>query len=422
MRVLIISSNAKASNGDISFQMLQEFKKLGHQVKIATRFYKEKHEDIVSYLEKPKTVFGLIKSRIKIVLSGIYQRPQVNNKYYFQDIYESVQFFSTKKLLAKVQFNPDIIIVLFNQNFLNTKNIYQLNKLTNAPIILFMIDMALITGGCHYAWECLGYINECGKCPGLNSNKQKDLSRVNFKFKKENLNKTDIHLIAASEWQYRQAKNSFLYKNKPIHKILTAIDSTLFKPEIKNNVRNELGLPVNKKIIFFGSADLLEERKGLIYFFKALEILNSKYEEEEIHILFVGKGNMKIFSEIKYQYTHFEYLEIRYLSKIYQASDVFVCPSIEDSGPLMINQAIMSGLPVVSFEMGVAPDLVISNNTGYIAKNKDINDLAKGINSILELSNEDYQIISNNCRNLALQLLNWNNYIKQISTLIKPNQ
>ena len=93
------------------------------------------------------------------------------------------------------------------------------------------------------------------------------------------------------------------------------------------------------------------------------------------------------------------------LAKVYQAADIFVCPSIEDSGPMMINESIMSGTPVVSFNMGVAADLVQSDKTGYIANLADSKDLAKGIHKIFSATKPEYQSLAANCRELGLRLL-----------------
>jgi glycosyltransferase involved in cell wall biosynthesis len=70
---------------------------------------------------------------------------------------------------------------------------------------------------------------------------------------------------------------------------------------------------------------------------------------------------------------------------------------------MMINESIMCGTPVVAFEMGVAPDLVHTGQTGYRAKLKDNEDLAKGIAQILGLSKDAYDAMSNNCRELGLR-------------------
>jgi len=91
------------------------------------------------------------------------------------------------------------------------------------------------------------------------------------------------------------------------------------------------------------------------------------------------------------------------LALAYQAADVFVCSSVEDSGPMMVNESIMCGTPVVSFDIGVALDLVFTGKTGYRAKLKDSLDLSLGIKFILELTEKKAQEIRNNCRNLALR-------------------
>ena len=92
------------------------------------------------------------------------------------------------------------------------------------------------------------------------------------------------------------------------------------------------------------------------------------------------------------------------IASAYQIADIFICPSIEDSGPTMINQSIMCGTPVVSFEMGVSPDLVITGKTGYMAKLKDSKDLAQGIFEILSLTDDNFNEMSDNCRKLALKV------------------
>jgi glycosyltransferase involved in cell wall biosynthesis len=48
--------------------------------------------------------------------------------------------------------------------------------------------------------------------------------------------------------------------------------------------------------------------------------------------------------------------------------------------------------------------LVVPGNTGYRAKLKDAKDMARGILNILKLDEDNYKIMSDNCRELALKL------------------
>ena len=63
----------------------------------------------------------------------------------------------------------------------------------------------------------------------------------------------------------------------------------------------------------------------------------------------------------------------------------------------------MCGTPVVAFEMGVAPDLVFDDTTGYIAKLGDCNEFALGVDKILNFDGDSTLRIRNNCRKVALE-------------------
>ena len=94
---------------------------------------------------------------------------------------------------------------------------------------------------------------------------------------------------------------------------------------------------------------------------------------------------------------HINYIkDYRLLALLYQATDVFVNSSIEDSGPMMVSEALACGTPVVGFDMGVVNNMVITGYNGYKAKLKDSGDLSQGIKEILELSKDEYKQYSLN--------------------------
>jgi glycosyltransferase involved in cell wall biosynthesis len=66
----------------------------------------------------------------------------------------------------------------------------------------------------------------------------------------------------------------------------------------------------------------------------------------------------------------------RKLSLHYQASELFVSSSLQDAGPMMVNESIMCGTPVVAFNLGVSEDLVINGITGYILPLGNTNEMA----------------------------------------------
>ena len=282
-------------------------------------------------------------------------------EYHFHELKEQKLFFRTKKLLKAASIKPDVIFILFAKDFINSRNIYELSNMTGAKMFWWFYDMGPFTGGCHYAWECKGYMDTCGKCPGLYSSDPGDISNKNLLYKRKYIEMTDIQVISASEWQYRQVQASSLFRNKTIHKILLSVDPDVFKPLPKDDLRRKLGITGNRKIIFFGSVYMSHKRKGMSYLIESLKLLYTKLENsvlrEEILLLIAGREIEGIKDLLPFDFHYMGYVDNTYgIASAFQAADVFLCPSIEDSGPSMINQSIMCGTPVVSFEMGVSLD------------------------------------------------------------------
>jgi glycosyltransferase involved in cell wall biosynthesis len=268
------------------------------------------------------------------------------------------------------------------------------------------MDMAPFTAGCHYAWECIRYQKECGNCIAMFSQHFDDQSHLNWKYKKHLIEETDITFIAAAEWQWRQIQNSSLLANKNKIKILAPTDDDLFRPHDKHHARRNLNLPLDKRLILCGTVYPRHRRKGYKELIEALHILYlalSDHEREAVMLVMAGDIIQDLQNDISFDVKFTGYLSHPELAFAYQAADIFLNSSIEDSGPTMINQAIMSGTPVVAFEMGVAPDLVKSGVTGYMAKLKDTADFAHGIQYILSLPQSEYDSMASQCRRLALE-------------------
>ena len=424
--LMLYTHNPLYTAGIASLDLFNEFKKNGHNVKLLVNQYDTNYpEGVISmetfFLYWKKKLLKKIKRRLRLNKKDI-----TDPKYHFHDLNEEKEYYKTNKILKKAKMEPDVIIVLFAKNFINSKNIFELCKKKNTPIYWVMYDMAPLTGGCHYAWDCKGYQNNCGNCPGLFSSDPYDITFKNFLYRRNYIDRTDIQIVTASEWQYRQTKESTLFKNRTIYKILTAVNKDIFKPLAKEDIRKRNVIQYDKKVIFFGAVELDNKRKGMKYLLEAFKILKDllimdSELKNKIFLLIAGNEFDKIKDYLPFEYHSMGMVDNTYgIASAYQAADIFVCPSIEDSGPTMINQSIMCGTPVVCFEMGVALDLVFNGKTGYCAKLKDSKDLAQGMYNILSLPACEYEIMQNNCRQLALDLfqpaVNINNWIQILNS------
>jgi glycosyltransferase involved in cell wall biosynthesis len=166
-----------------------------------------------------------------------------------------------------------------------------------------------------------------------------------------------------------------------------------------------LDLPRNSRIVFFGAENHREERKGVGYLVTALRQLREQAGAGQPPTLLLLAGRTHSEYTRQLPFPHVELGQIhgdRFLAMAYQAADVFVCPSIEDAGPLMIPESLMCGTPVVAFaECGGAPDVLEKGVNGYLAESRNSQDLARGIQQTF-MAAVSGAITQESCRNSVL--------------------
>jgi len=410
--LMIFRNNPLETSGAVTLDLFNDFRAHGHHVCLLVNKYHPAYpEGVISMESKYAHWKERILNKLKRML-GMEKRLVSNPKYHFHEADESRMFYPTSSILKKAGMKPDAVVILFAKNFVNAKNIREIYERTHAPVYWLMYDTSPLTGGCHYSWDCTGYQKLCGSCPGLYSTNPNDITHKNMLLKQKHINPINISLIIASKWQELQAEKSSLFKDKKVHKIFISINPDVFYPMPFSECRPPLNIPVDKKVIFFGAYFLNHERKGMQYLLDALNILHGRLKAQprlysNVLLLIAGLETDLIKPMLPFPFIDLGMLNNSTgVAAAYRAADVFVCPSIEDAGPSMVNQSIMSGTPVVAFNQGVAMDIVIPGKTGYLASMKDASSLAEGLYRILMLDTEDHQEMKNNCRELGMELLN----------------
>ncbi len=428
MKILILtSSNPYVTAGVVAHNLFTGLKEKGHYTKIIVREYGKYEEGIINIDKWSDVIRVKIKNKLQRILKKYFNieksKVLLDDDYTIHDYDLTKKYYKTSEILKHLDFKPDIILYLFPQWFLNVENLYELNQYTGAPIFWYSMDPALLTGGCHYFWDCNRYLTGCGKCPGMYSKEENDQSKINFEFKKKFIDKTDLSIITGTKIDLERTKKSLLFRNKQVHKIFLPVDYSIFKPVSKDMVRDKLDLPKDEMIFFFGSADLSDKRKGIMDLVKALKIIKKKDENINLFLLIAGKRFDFIDGKLPFNYKYLGNLENNHqLASAFQASDFFICPSIEDAGPFMINQSVMCGTPVVSFELGIALDLVIPNETGFLAELKNIDDLANNIIKANSLKNDKLKEMSIKCRKLGLEKLKLDSFVDNFEKVISTKK
>lgn len=334
--------------------------------------------------------------------------------YCFFNKVESENGLDVKNILKQIPFLPDLIIAGWISKFINTSTLNALQRKTRAKLHWWTTDMGPLTGGCHYSNGCMGYTMECNNCPAITDKSKKNQAAINLKLKRQFIRQGNIGVLAGSDQLFRQATNSTLFKSQiTIPKVLMPIDSEIFTNTNRKIAKQILDIPLNKRVIFTGATDNREHRKGGEYLKETINELNKliaglengKLSKDDIVIVIAGSnGQNDWFNDMPFKKLFLNFIsDERYLSLVYQAADVYLCTSIEDSGPMMINESLMCGTPVVCFDIGVSRDLVLNQKTGYRASLKDSINLGKGLFEILNLPQEEYTKISQQARELAIK-------------------
>lgn len=97
---------------------------------------------------------------------------------------------------------------------------------------------------------------------------------------------------------------------------------------------------------------------------------------------------------------------------ILNASDLFIMPSQSESFGLSALEAMACGIPTITTSIGGLPELVVHNETGYIAEIGDVERMAKYAIDLLKNQNK-YKKFSENARKRAVEFFNKEKIVNQ---------
>ncbi|NCC11130.1 MAG: glycosyltransferase family 1 protein [Bacteroidia bacterium] len=204
-------------------------------------------------------------------------------------------------------------------------------------------------------------------------------SKKNFKFyfKKWLFNRFD-GFIAIGTLNKEYYQNFGISKNK-IYFAPFCVDSNLFdigkqKESVRARVRKELQIQYNKYVILF-VAKLTDQKRP---YDLLAAFANLKMRHPDAVIVYAGSGEQKQALQIeaknkKLDVRFLGFVNQKKLPELYAASDIFVLPSDREAWGLVINEAMIAGLPVITtYDVGAAPDLVIGKGTGQVYAPGDV--------------------------------------------------
>ncbi len=247
-----------------------------------------------------------------------------------------------------------------------------------APVVWRLSDCWPFTGGCHYPGTCRRFTTECGRCPVIGSDRERDVSRRNYRRKARAYRRKPLTIVAPSQWIAREARASTLFRDCDIRAIATGVDTDIFRPGPKPHLRAQLGLPADAFVILAGAQNPVgDKRKGLPIILEALGKAAPNIPPQTC-LAVLGTRNAVPNSPVPV-YPLGSLGDDLSLAIAYGAADIFISASREDNLPNTILEAMSCGVPVVGFRVGGIPEAVIHGESGWLVPPDDIGQLAAAI-------------------------------------------
>jgi len=195
-------------------------------------------------------------------------------------------------------------------------------------------------------------------------------------------------------------KNLEKYEHiKNVKVIYNGIDPDLFKPaSIEEKVLKKKQLGLNKNDFVLGNVGRMDYWKNQRILIEILPDL--KKISPQIKLILVGggeeEGNLKKSAIKKGAKNDVIFLGQRSeVNQILKAFDIFVFPSLTEGLPLVVIEAMATGLPIVASYVGGIPELVVNGETGFLVSPTSKEEIKEAIIKLLnnpELRKEMGQI------------------------------
>jgi len=259
---------------------------------------------------------------------------------------------------------------MVSQTFL--RRLKQLGK----KIVVTSHDMNHFTGGCHYSAGCNKYASSCESCIQLRSDPI-DLVPTSFAIKTDAFSSLDATWLFPSRWMQACFLKSKLGRGITSTKVLyNCIDTAKYIPlseGARKAKRAELNIADNEMALVAGSVNNDEKRKGFRHLEAALRklsgLLNNKTSEKRFVIITFGQGTPQLpTNSALIRHVHWGAVDENAVISLFQASDLFLMPSVEENFANTILESLHCGCPVLAFRIGGVPDIIEHGVNGWMVE------------------------------------------------------
>ena len=190
-------------------------------------------------------------------------------------------------------------------------------------------------------------------------------------------------VVGLSDYMLQEASEIHALTRRKFHKIPSGVDVDRFKPaNRREDIRKKLSLPVDQVILL--TVRRLAPRMGLENLIRAMAIVETM--RNDVMLVIGGRGELqdqlnRLIVELGVKRTLLVgYIDDHDLSGYYQASDLFIMPSVALEGfGLSTLEALACGIPVLGTPTGGTPEILKEVLPDFILPGIEPQDIADGI-------------------------------------------
>jgi glycosyltransferase involved in cell wall biosynthesis len=293
--------------------------------------------------------------------------------------------------------------VAYYQSPFTLSKLFALGK----PVVWTLHDQWAFTGGCHYAAGCEKYRQDCAACLQL-ADDPFNLPAAVLRDKIDLFRDANLTIVTPSRWLAACARESRLFKDFRVGIIPYSLDTDVFSPLPKAKAKESVGLAAETITLLFSAHLGNEKRKGFRELRATIRfcLKDAEFQElvknDKIRLLCFGYPSDEL-EALGIPVVSLGYLDSdEDIRAAYAAADIFVLPSLEDNLPNTMLESMSCGTPVVAFDVGGIPDVVVNGVTGQLAPVGDIRKLGEAILSLV-FDPDQRGVMGQNCRKVMVE-------------------
>jgi len=264
-------------------------------------------------------------------------------------------------------------------------NYLALAQLSQAkPMIWTLHDMWPLTGHCAFSLDCQRWRSGCGACPhlGVYPGLKHDWTATEWRLKQRALAQSRIHIHTPSQW-LADCAQSGIASHLPSTVDPYGLDTDRYSPGDSQAARAQIGLDPSRLTFLLASANLNDPRKPQALLCEALNRAEQA-RPGQFQVLSLGSGDLR--SQLAntipvHSLGHVSRDEDKV--RAYRAADALLFASHGDNLPLVIQESLACGTPVIANKVGGVPEMVLPNQTGWLTDSLSVEAYQQAIEQAL---------------------------------------